>query len=149
MAALDKLDLDGLVYLTDRRGGARADETEGFTCFVASTSGLPAMALPVGLDADGMPVGVEILGRPESDEALVAMAAALEQARGPLPQAPEPTASGELAALGIAEQNSLRLFLGWSAFKSRHGKELDDLEPQRFQALVRKTVADWTRGARP
>ena len=149
VAALDKLDLDGLVYLTDLRGGARADETEDFTCFVASTSGLPAMALPVGLDTEGMPVGVEILGRAESDEALVAMAAALEAARGPLPPATEPSARADLAALGIAEQNSLRLFLGWSAFKSRHGKDLGDLEPERFQALVRKTVADWTRGARP
>lgn len=143
MGVLDRLDLDGVVYLTDRRGGARTDETDGFTCFVASTSGLPAMALPGGLDNEGMPVGVELLSRPGSDEMLVAMAAALEEARGPLPAAPLPPASAALAALGIAEQNSLRLFLGWRAFTSREGEDLGELEPDRFRALVEKTVDDW------
>lgn len=143
---LDRRDLDGLVYLTDRRGGARAGETDGFTCFVASTSGLPAMALPGGLDDEGMPAGVEILGRPGSDETLVAMAAALEAARGPLPAAPLPPASAGLAALSIAEQNSLRLFLGWSAFRSRSGDDLGDLEPGRFRALVDGTIGVWPPG---
>ena len=102
------------------------------------------MALPAGLDVDGMPVGVEILGRPGSDEALVAMAAALEAARGPLPPAPVPPADAVLADLSIAEQNSLRLFLGWSAFKSRKGDALGDLEPDRFRALTEKTVRAWS-----
>ncbi len=140
---LDRLRLDGLVILTDRRGGAGTGETDGYTCFVASTSGLPAMALPAGLDGEGMPVGVEILGRPGADEGLVAMAAAFEAARGPLPPAPLPPWSAVLAALGIAEQNSLRLFLGWSAFKSRRGDEPGDLEPARFRSLVERIVPNW------
>jgi Asp-tRNA(Asn)/Glu-tRNA(Gln) amidotransferase A subunit family amidase len=146
IALLDRLDLDGLVYLTDRRGGARVDETDGFTCFVASTSGLPAIAIPAGLDGEGMPVGVEILGRPGSDEALVAMAAALEQVRGPLPAAPKPAANPALATLGIAGQNSLRVFLGWSAFKSRKGEDLGDLEAGRFRALVEGAIDGWPPG---
>ncbi len=143
VALLDQLDLDGLVYLTDRRGGAGTDETDGYTCFVASISGLPAIAIPAGLDGEGMPVGVEILGRPGSDEALVAMAAALESARGPLPSAPMPPANPALSALDLAAQNGLRLFLGWSAFKSRNGEDLGDLEPERFRALVQRTVQSW------
>jgi aspartyl-tRNA(Asn)/glutamyl-tRNA(Gln) amidotransferase subunit A len=146
---LDRLGLDGLVYLTDLRGGARADETDGYTCYVAGASGLPAMAIPAGLDDEGMPVGIEILGRPGSDERLVAMAAALEAARGPLPAAPMPAASPALSALGIAEQNSLRLFIGWSAFKSRSGENLGDLEPRRFRALVETLVVAWPGAAEP
>ena len=53
----------------------------------------PQLAFPVGLDARGMPVGLELLGRPHSDEALVAMMAAIEVARGPLPS-PRRSAAG-------------------------------------------------------
>ncbi len=143
LSLLDRLDLDGLVYLTDLRGGAGTGETDGYTCFVASISGLPAIAIPAGLDDADMPVGVELLGRPGSDEALVAMAAAFEAVRGPLPAAPVPPASPALSALGIAAQNSLRLFVGWSAFRSREGEDLGDLEPVRFRALVERTVQSW------
>jgi hypothetical protein len=106
------------------------------------------MALPAGLDADGMPVGIEILGRPGSDETLVAMAAAVEAARGPLPGAAMPPANPRLAALDVAEQNNLRLFLGWSAFNSRKGEGLGDLEPDKFRELVERTVSVWRGSAR-
>ena len=57
---MDRLRLDALLYPTDGRGGARADEFAHITCFIASASGLPAVAFPVGLDARGMPVGLEL-----------------------------------------------------------------------------------------
>jgi hypothetical protein len=57
-----------------------------------------------------------------------------------------PPASPGFAALGIAEQNSLRLFVGWSAFKSRQGEDHGDLDPARFGALVGRTVRNWPPG---
>jgi aspartyl-tRNA(Asn)/glutamyl-tRNA(Gln) amidotransferase subunit A len=116
VALMDRLRLDALLYPVDGRGGARSDESPDITCFIASASGLPATAFPVGLDARGMPVGLELLGRPQSDETLVAMMAALEVARGPLPSPRRGAASGALARLDIARQNELRLRLGWRAF---------------------------------
>lgn len=141
--------LDGLVYLTDRRGSAGADQSDGYTCFVASTSGLPAIALPAGLDTAGMPVGIEILGGFGRDEALVAVAAALERSRGPLTEPPPVPWSARLAGLGIAGQNGLRLFIGWSAFKSRYGDALGDLAAERFRALTEQVVGRWTSLAPP
>jgi len=87
-----------------------------------------------------MPVGLELLGRPQSDETLVAMMAALEVARGPLPSPRRGAASGALARLDIARQNELRLRLGWRAFHSRRGTDLGALAPDKFRALTEDLV---------
>jgi amidase len=140
VAAMDRLRLDALLYPVDGRGGARSDESPDITCFVASAAGLPAAAFPIGLDARGLPVGLELLGRPRADEALVAMMAAFERARGPLPPAPHAPGRADLARLDIARQNELRLRLGWSAFHTRRGTETGALAPDQFRALAEKLV---------
>jgi amidase len=140
VAAMDRLRLDALLYPVDGRGGARSDESPNITCFIASASGLPAVAFPIGLDARGLPVGLELMGRPQADEALVAVMGAFEVARGPLPRAKRSAGRADLAALEIARQNELRLRLGWSAFQSRHGKDIGALEPARFRALTEEMV---------
>ena len=136
LAAFDRLGLDALLYPVDGRGGARSDTSTSITCFIASSTGMPAAAFPAGLDWRGMPVGVELMGRPFDDEALVAMMAAFEAARGPLPEAPRSSARPDLAALDISRQNELRLQLGWSGFRSRRSKDLGALVPDKFRALA-------------
>jgi amidase len=133
---MDRLQLDALLYPVDGRGGARSDESPDITCFIAGASGLPAAAFPVGLDARGMPVGLELLGHPYADEALVAMMAAFERIRGPLPPARRVPGRADLLRLDIPRQNELRLRLGWSAFRSRHGSDLGALAPAKFRALT-------------
>jgi hypothetical protein len=105
---------------------------------VSSTSGLPAVALPVAVDGRGLPVGLEILGASGRDEDLVAIAALLEARRGLLP-APRPVAP--LASpLDLAGHNRLVPLLGWNAWRSRRGEALGDLEPARFRALTRELL---------
>ena len=140
LAVLNKQRLDALFYPVDGRGGARSDVSREVTCFIAGSSGLPAVVLPVGLDPRGLPVGVELLGRPYDDEALVGMMAAFEAARGALPQARPIPARDDLAALEIARQNELRRQLGWAAFRSRRGKDIGALTPDKFRALTEETV---------
>lgn len=139
-AAMARHRLDALAYPTDAMGGARADDTDRYTCFIASTSGLPAVAFPVGLDTRGMPLGLELMGRANDDEALVAMMAAFEQARGTLPDAKRGDGNPALAKLDIARQNELRRQLGWRAFQSRRGKDLGALRPERFRVLTDEMV---------
>jgi amidase len=130
IAALDRARLDALIHPIED------------TCFIAGASGLPAAAFPVGLNAQGLPVGVELLGRPQADESLVAMMAAFEAVRGPFPKPKPIPARADLAALDIPRQNELRLRLGWSAFRSRHGEELGALAPEKFRALTQEVVQD-------
>jgi amidase len=47
--------------------------------FVLSLTGLPVASVPCGLDADGMPVGMQIVGGPEGEEAVLALAARVQQ----------------------------------------------------------------------
>jgi amidase len=140
IAVMDRLRLDALLYPVDGRGGARSDQSDHITCFVASSTGLPAVAFPAGLDARGMPVGLELMGRANADEALVAMMGAFETARGPLPRAKRTQGRADLAALDIPRLNELRLQLGWRAFRSRRGKDIGALEPARFRALTQEVV---------
>lgn len=55
--------------------------------FVLSLTGLPVASVPCGLDQGGMPVGLQIVGRPQGEEAVLALAAAIQQAHalGPPP----------------------------------------------------------------
>ncbi|MCP9835152.1 amidase [Cyanobium sp. La Preciosa 7G6] len=126
--------LDGLLLLPDRRGGARRDPSPAITCMVSSTSGLPAVALPLALDRRGMPVGLEILGASGGDEDLVAIAAVLEAQRGPLPPPRAVVPAGP--PLDLAGHNRLVPLLGWQAWKSRRGEALGDLDPARFRRLT-------------
>ncbi len=45
--------------------------------------GFPAVVIPMGLSDDGLPIGVQIVGRPWEEEVVLAVAARLEQERGP------------------------------------------------------------------
>jgi len=46
-------------------------------------TGFPGACVPMGLSNEGLPIGVQIIGRPFEDELVLAVAEAIEQARGP------------------------------------------------------------------
>lgn len=48
--------------------------------FLATTTGLPALSLPVGFTRSGMPVGLQLIGPPRGEAKLLAVARALEMA---------------------------------------------------------------------
>jgi aspartyl-tRNA(Asn)/glutamyl-tRNA(Gln) amidotransferase subunit A len=50
-------------------------------------TGQPALALPIGLSSEGLPLSMQIIGRPFDEVGVFQVAAAYEDARGPLPQA--------------------------------------------------------------
>ncbi|KTR87993.1 hypothetical protein NS220_16715 [Microbacterium testaceum] len=58
-----------------------------YSSFV-NVAGLPALTLPVTADATGHPVSVQLIGRPGGEAVLLALAAQLEDRRGPLPHPP-------------------------------------------------------------
>ena len=45
--------------------------------------GFPAVVVPMGRSPEGLPIGVQIVGRPWEEELVLAVAAVLEEARGP------------------------------------------------------------------
>jgi amidase len=47
--------------------------------FVLSLTALPVGAVPAGLDRSGLPVGLQVVGRPMGEEAVLALAAAIQQ----------------------------------------------------------------------
>jgi amidase len=49
--------------------------------FVLSLTGLPVASVPCGLDAQGLPVGLQVVGSPQGEEAVLALAAAVQSAR--------------------------------------------------------------------
>jgi amidase len=49
--------------------------------FVLSLTGLPVACVPAGLDSNGMPVGIQIAGKQMGEEAVLALAAQIEQVR--------------------------------------------------------------------
>jgi mandelamide amidase len=51
----------------------------------ASGAGLPALSVPAGLTPDGLPVGMELVGPAGTDDVVMAIGEALEEARGPIP----------------------------------------------------------------
>lgn len=50
--------------------------------FLATTTGLPAISVPVGLGPRGLPVGMQLIGKPRGEAALLAAARAVEMAVG-------------------------------------------------------------------
>ena len=46
--------------------------------FLSTTTGLPAMSVPVGFTKDGMPVGLQIIGKPRGETELFQIARAIE-----------------------------------------------------------------------
>jgi amidase len=46
--------------------------------FVLSLTGLPVASVPCGLDAEGLPVGLQVVGPPQGEEAVLALAAAVQ-----------------------------------------------------------------------
>jgi indoleacetamide hydrolase len=66
-----------------------------FPTFISNTSpgsvgGIPGISLPVGMTAAGLPVGMELSGPEESDQHVLAIAAAVESLfpRPPAPSTP-------------------------------------------------------------
>ena len=89
-AAFDESRLDAVAYPTlRRRPVVVAEPQRGSNCQLSATTGFPAMAMPAGFTSDGVPVGFELLGSAWSDQRLVAMAYAYEQAVKP--RRPSPT----------------------------------------------------------
>lgn len=54
----------------------------------ANVLGAPAAVVPVGSSGDGLPIGVQVIGAPWMDAHVLAVAAAIERGRGPLPRPP-------------------------------------------------------------
>ena len=50
--------------------------------FLATTTGLPAIAIPVGFTASGMPVGIQLIGPPRGEAGVLQVARAVEVAVG-------------------------------------------------------------------
>jgi len=46
-------------------------------------TGFPGASVPVGVSNEGLPIGVQVIGRPFEEELVLAVAEAIEQARGP------------------------------------------------------------------
>jgi len=46
-------------------------------------TGFPGASVPIALSSEGLPIGIQIIGRPFEDELVLAVAEAIEQARGP------------------------------------------------------------------
>jgi Asp-tRNA(Asn)/Glu-tRNA(Gln) amidotransferase A subunit family amidase len=46
-------------------------------------TGFPGASVPVAVSNEGLPIGVQVIGRPFEDELVLAVAEAIEQARGP------------------------------------------------------------------
>ena len=47
--------------------------------FILSLTGLPVASVPCGLDQSGLPVGLQIVGTPQGEEAVLALAAAVQR----------------------------------------------------------------------
>jgi len=79
------------------RHGEREWQVEGKTvkyldawsyCEWFNLLGFPAVVVPMAQSPEGLPIGVQIVGRPWEEERVLAIAQALEHARGPYPAPP-------------------------------------------------------------
>ncbi|MGA2003346.1 MAG: amidase [Terriglobales bacterium] len=80
------------------RHGEREWQVEGKTvkyldawsyCEWFNLLGFPAAVVPMGFSEAGLPIGIQIVGRPWEEEVVLAIAAVLEKACGPLPFPPQ------------------------------------------------------------
>jgi Asp-tRNA(Asn)/Glu-tRNA(Gln) amidotransferase A subunit family amidase len=62
--------------------GAGYRDTMRFSQWLNLT-GFPGASIPLGTSNNGLPIGVQVIGRPFEDELVLAVAEAIEQARGP------------------------------------------------------------------
>lgn len=62
-------------------GGRRVTTQDSMTwfCWLGNLAGLPCLTLPVGLSDQGLPIGMMLMGRPGEDEALLALAEAIDE----------------------------------------------------------------------
>ena len=141
-ALLKRRQLDALLLLPDRQGGAQSQPSDVITCFVSGYSGVPAVVLPIGLDNRGLPVGVELLGAYGTDEALMAMATHLETQRGALSMQAAHTPANTPLTLTIPQHNNAVVTIGWRSWLSRKGSDPGDLEPARFRRLTEAVVRE-------
>ncbi len=51
-------------------------------------AGFPGASVPVGVSSEGLPIGVQVIGRPFEEDLVLAIAEAIEQARGPWQRPP-------------------------------------------------------------
>jgi aspartyl-tRNA(Asn)/glutamyl-tRNA(Gln) amidotransferase subunit A len=79
---------DGLVSRTVSKSGEQVNMVTAVLRFTApfNVTGQPAMAIPIGVSSEGMPLSMQIIGRPFDEVSVFQVAAAYEEARGPLPQ---------------------------------------------------------------
>ncbi len=68
--------------------------------FLATTTALPAIAMPAGFTASGMPVGIQLIGGPHGDAKLLQVARAVEEAVGFLNQPIDPIIRHEIGSSG-------------------------------------------------
>jgi Asp-tRNA(Asn)/Glu-tRNA(Gln) amidotransferase A subunit family amidase len=52
-------------------------------CQWLNLAGFPGLSLPMGQSPEGLPINIQLIARPHEEELLIAVAAQLEQARGP------------------------------------------------------------------
>jgi amidase len=66
------------------RSGAKENyrDTMRFSQWL-NLAGFPGVAVPVGISSEGLPIGVQVIGRPYEEELVLAVAEAIERARGP------------------------------------------------------------------
>jgi amidase len=87
---LTERDLDALVAPTNGRAW-RTDHAAGdadgrvSSSSIAAFTGYPSLTLPVQL-AGELPLGVSLIGKPGEESSLLALAGAIERARGPFPE---------------------------------------------------------------
>ncbi len=70
-------------YPTEVAGVAMADYIDWLRCaFLATTTTLPAISVPVGRTVNGTPMGIQLIGPPRGEATLLAVARVLEQVTG-------------------------------------------------------------------
>ena len=81
--AVPAFDAGGPLDTVSEIAGKEVDPWWGYFPFTfpINMAGLPAVSVPAGFSDDGLPVGLQLVGRRGSEEMLVAVSAALEQAR--------------------------------------------------------------------
>ncbi|PHS40012.1 MAG: glutamyl-tRNA amidotransferase [Robiginitomaculum sp.] len=85
LAAMERENLDALIYPSWRYPAARLDRAEqdykgDNSQTLAPPTGLPAITVPMGFTVGDLPAGLQILGRPNSEGNLYKLAYAYEQA---------------------------------------------------------------------